>query len=58
MTRISYWPRTGGCVLHTNYRSKNDKYTLLAHFNNMNHSLDEQGGVLPGQNADGSSDYL
>ncbi|GAB3956551.1 hypothetical protein GCM10028805_46770 [Spirosoma harenae] len=41
-------------LLHTNYRSKNDKYILLAHFNNMNHSLDEQGGVLPGQNADGS----
>ncbi|GAB4055472.1 putative porin [Spirosoma litoris] len=40
-------------VLHTNYRSKNDKYTLLAHFNNMNHSLDEQGGVLPGLEADG-----
>ncbi|MVM34512.1 hypothetical protein GO755_31070 [Spirosoma sp. HMF4905] len=39
-------------VLHTNYRSKNDKYTLLAHFNNMNHSLDEQGGVLPGQTID------
>lgn len=36
-------------VLHTNYTSKNEKYTLLAHFNNMNHSLDEQGGVLPGQ---------
>ncbi|MBD2754425.1 putative porin [Spirosoma validum] len=35
-------------LLHTNYRSKNDKYTLLAHFNNMNHSLDEQGGLVPG----------
>ncbi|AUD02936.1 putative porin [Spirosoma pollinicola] len=44
-----------GLLLHTNYRSKNEKYTLLAHFNNMNHSLDEQGGVLPGQNADGST---
>lgn len=43
-----------GFVLHTNYRSKNDKYTLLAHFNNMNHSLDEQGGLLPGQAADGT----
>ncbi|WP_420147853.1 putative porin, partial [Spirosoma sp.] len=43
-----------GFLLHTNYRSKNDKYTLLAHFNNMNHSLDEQGGLLPGQTADGT----
>lgn len=41
-------------VLHTNYRSKNDKYTLLAHFSNMNHSLDEQGGLLPGQTAEGT----
>ncbi|MBN8825613.1 MAG: putative porin [Spirosoma sp.] len=40
-----------GFLLHTNYRSKNDKYTLLAHFNNMNHSLDEQGGVVPGLTA-------
>ena len=38
-----------GVLLHTNYTSKNEKYTLLAHFNNMNHSLDEQGGVLPGE---------
>jgi hypothetical protein len=40
-------------VLHTNYTSKNEKYTLLAHFNNMNHSLDEQGGVLPGETGAG-----
>ena len=39
-------------VLHTNYTSKNEKYTLLAHFNNMNHSVDEQGGVLPGLTGD------
>ena len=44
-----------GVVLHTNYRSKNDKYTLLAHFINMNHVLDEQGGVVPGQTADGAT---
>ncbi|MBD2704258.1 putative porin [Spirosoma sp. BT702] len=44
-----------GVLLHTNYRSKNDKYTLLAHFINMNHSVDEQGGVLPGQAVDGST---
>lgn len=42
-----------GVQLHTNYRSKNDKYTLLANFINMNHSVDEQGGVLPGQTAGG-----
>ena len=41
-------------VAHTNYRSKNDKYILLAHFNNMNHSLDEQGGVLPGLTGEGT----
>jgi len=35
-------------VVHTNYRSKNEKYTLLANFINMNHSVDEQGGVLSG----------
>ena len=38
-----------GFLLHTNYRSKNEKYILLTHFNNMNHSLDEQGGVVPGR---------
>lgn len=43
-----------GFLGHTNYRSKNDKYTLLLHFINMNHSLEEQGGVLPGTNLDGS----
>ncbi|GAB3544538.1 putative porin [Spirosoma fluminis] len=41
-----------GFLGHTNYRSKNDKYTLLLHFINMNHSFDEQGGVLPGETAD------
>ncbi len=47
-----------GILLHTNYRSKNDKYTLLAHFINMNHSVDEQGGVLPGRSADSSTIVL
>ncbi|MFC5411890.1 putative porin [Larkinella bovis] len=32
-------------VLHSNYRSKNDKYTLLAHYNNLNHRSNDQGGV-------------
>ena len=34
-------------VGQTSYRSKNDKYTLLAHFNHLNHEIEEQGGVLP-----------
>ena len=47
-----------GVLLHTNYRSKNDKYTLLLNFINMNHSLDEQGGVLPGLSADGKTPII
>lgn len=47
-----------GFLGHTNYRSKNDKYTLLLHFNNMNHSLDEQGGVLPGQTIGAEGDTI
>ena len=43
-----------GFLGHTNYRSKDEKYTLLAHFINMNHSIYEQGGVLPGTNLDGT----
>ncbi|PRY35489.1 putative beta-barrel porin [Spirosoma oryzae] len=42
-------------VIHTNYRSKNEKYTLLANFINMNHSLDEQGGVLSGTSVTGET---
>ena len=33
-----------GLLLHGNYRTKNDRYTLLAHLNHINHSLPEQGG--------------
>ena len=47
-----------GFLGHTNYRSKNDKYTLLLHFINMNHSLDEQGGVLPGQRVNAEGDTI
>ncbi|MFN4144591.1 MAG: putative porin [Runella sp.] len=36
-----------GFVFHGNYRSQNDKYTLLGHFNHLNHSVFEQGGVIP-----------
>ncbi len=47
-----------GFLGQTNYRSKNDKYTLLLHFINMNHALDEQGGVLPGQRVNAEGDTL
>ena len=47
-----------GFLGHTNYRSKNDKYTLLLHFINMNHALDEQGGVLPGQRIGADGDTI
>ncbi len=42
-----YNAQNWGVVAHTNYRSKNDRYTLLANFNHMNHSAAEQGGVIP-----------
>ncbi|WP_266364485.1 putative porin [Tellurirhabdus rosea] len=32
-------------VFHGNYRSKDKKYTLLAHYSNLNHRLVEQGGL-------------
>mgnify|MGYP002777677914 CR=1 FL=1 len=31
-------------AIHSNYRTKNDKYTLLTHYNNLNHRTLEQGG--------------
>ncbi|WP_345246513.1 putative porin [Nibrella saemangeumensis] len=37
-----------GFLGHTNYRSKNEKYTLLLHFNHMNHEMADQGGLLDG----------
>ena len=43
-------------VGHMNYRTKNEKYTLLAHFNHLNHDQPEQGGVLPNPRADGTVD--
>jgi Putative porin len=36
-----------GFVFHGNYRSKNEKYTLLGQFNHMNHQVYEQGGMAP-----------
>lgn len=33
--------------LHTNYKSDNDKYFLLAAFTRMKHRVNEQGGIIP-----------
>ncbi|WP_448961422.1 putative porin [Larkinella arboricola] len=33
-------------VAHANYRSKTSKYTLLTHYNNLNHRTIEQGGIV------------
>ncbi|GAB3342344.1 hypothetical protein GCM10027299_57090 [Larkinella ripae] len=33
-------------VAHVNYRSKDDKYTLLAHYNNLNHRSKDPGGII------------
>lgn len=32
---------------HTNYRSENGKYLLLANYSRMSHKVDEQGGIIP-----------
>lgn len=32
---------------HTNYRSENEKYFLLANFSRMKHKVNEQGGIIP-----------
>lgn len=41
-----YAAQDWGFVAHTNYRSKDDRYVLLLHFNHMNHVAADQGGVL------------
>ncbi|AWW33229.1 hypothetical protein DN752_17370 [Echinicola strongylocentroti] len=33
--------------LHTNYRSKDEKYFLLANFSRMHHKVFESGGIIP-----------
>ncbi len=33
--------------LHTNYRSKDEKYFLLANFSRMHHNVYESGGIIP-----------
>ncbi len=42
-----YVAQNWGVVVHSNYRSKDDRYLLLVHFNHMNHVAADQGGVLP-----------
>ncbi|EKB48549.1 putative porin [Cecembia lonarensis] len=32
---------------HTNYKSENEKYFLLANFSRMKHKVNEQGGIIP-----------
>ncbi len=44
-----------GILLHGNYRTKDDRYTLLAHINHMNHSLPEQGGNVFSRTAAGDT---
>ena len=34
-------------VFHGNYRTKDEKYTLLGQFNHLNHNAYEQGGMSP-----------
>jgi len=45
-------------VGHMNYRTKDEKYTLLLHFNHLNHDLPEQGGLLPNPRTDGTKDFF
>lgn len=33
--------------IHTNYKSENGKYFLLANITRMKHKVDEQGGIIP-----------
>lgn len=35
-----------GLVLHTNYRSRSDRYRILAHINYYDHGTNDQGGIL------------
>jgi hypothetical protein len=41
-TAISHWD----FMMHTNYQTKNKKYSLLAYFNLSDHNSNDQGGVL------------
>lgn len=44
-----------GVLLHANYRTEDDRYTLLTHLNHMNHSLPEQGGSVPSVRPNGDT---
>ncbi len=44
-----------GLLLHGNYRTTDNRYTLLAHLNHMNHSLPEQGGNIFSRNSAGDT---
>ncbi|MFT4032086.1 MAG: hypothetical protein QM669_06670 [Siphonobacter sp.] len=37
-------------LVHTNYRTKNDKYTVLAHYNIFEHIVRDQGGIYAAEN--------
>jgi Putative porin len=41
-TAISHWD----FMMHTNYQTKNKKYSLLAYFNLSDHNSNDQGGVV------------
>ncbi len=53
-----YAAQNWGVVAHTNYHSEDNRYTLLLHFNHMNHSAADQGGVLPTPSAVAGEDSL
>ena len=44
-------------LLHSNYRSENEKYTMMAHYNNLSHFVRDQGGVLV-ETINGTIDYF
>jgi hypothetical protein len=35
-----------GFLVHTNYRSRSDRYRILAHVNYYDHGINDQGGIL------------
>ena len=45
-----------GFLAHANYRSKDEKYALLVHFNHLNVESNDQGGVLPNSLSDSTVD--
>ena len=45
-------------LYHSSYFSKNQKYSLLAHFRHLNHEVREQGGVLPDSTETGVDPFI